>query len=318
MMIAPSPCPLPSGHGLTYAQAGKGKKFRKLNCCSALRRKQFNFRYTLPAPWGGFPDRHSVEYRAQMNQVIAKGEIHLWLASLEPPAENLRYLWGLLSHDEQLRAERFHFERDRHRFIASRGTLRCILSSYLSLPPEQLGFQYGSGGKPALTEDYNPSDLRFNLSHSHELALYALLLHQEIGVDIEHIHPVRDVETIARRFFSIREYETLQSLPEHQKLEAFFNCWTRKEAYIKACGDGLAQSLDRFDVSLAPDEPAQLLSIDGSTAEATRWHLRGFTPAPGYIAALAAEGGNWHLAQQRWPMQDILGYPGNRIPLPLG
>lgn len=234
---------------------------------------------------------------------IAKDEIHLWLATLEPPAEILRRLWGYLSHDEQLRAERFHFERDRHHFIASRGTLRCILSLYLGLPPESLGFQYGSGGKPGLAENCNSIDLRFNLSHSHELALYGLVLHQEIGVDIEHIHPVQDMETIARRFFSIREYETLQSLPEHHKLEAFFNCWTRKEAYIKACGDGLAQPLDRFDVSLAPGEPAQLLSINGSAGEASRWYLGGFTPAPGYTAALAVEGGNWHVAYSQWPVE---------------
>jgi len=246
-----------------------------------------------------------VENGVQMNRAIARDEIHLWLASLEPPEAHLQYLWGLISHDEQLQAERFHFERDRIRFITRRGTLRCILSRYLGTPPEYLGFRYGSNGKPALTEDCNPSDLRFNLSHSHELALYAVVLHKEIGVDIEHIHPVKDVETIARRFFSIREYETLRSLPEQQKLEAFFSCWTRKEAYIKACGDGLAQPLDRFDVSLAPNEPAQLLSINGSTAEASRWHLRGFTPFPGYTAALAVEGGNWVVAQSRWPVEGI-------------
>jgi 4'-phosphopantetheinyl transferase len=111
------------------------------------------------------------------------------------------------------------------------------------------------------------------------------------------------VETLAGRFFSRREYETLRSLPEHQKLEAVYNCWTRKEAYIKACGDGVTQPLDRFEVSLAIDEPAQLLSIDGSQAEASRWHLRGFVPAPGYIAALAIEGGHWKLAQAHWRVQ---------------
>lgn len=230
----------------------------------------------------------------QLHQVIALDDIQLWLASLEPPAAYLQYLWGLLSIDEQQRADRFHFERDRQHFIASRGMLRCILSSYLDLPPESLGFQYGATGKPALTEDRNPGDLRFNLSHSRALALYAIVLHHEIGVDIEHTSPVRDVETLARRFFSRQEYETLRSLPEQQKLGAFYNCWTRKEAYIKACGDGLSQPLDRFDVSLAPDEPAQLLSINGSPVGASRWYLHGFEPAPGYIAALAVEGGYNH------------------------
>ena len=122
-----------------------------------------------------------------MNRRLTKGEIHLWLASLEPPADYLRQLWGLLSSDEQQRAERYHFEKDRDHFIASRGTLRCILSSYLDLAPEHLEFQYGSGGKPALTEACNPGNLRFNSSHSNDLGLYAILLHQEIGVDIEHV-----------------------------------------------------------------------------------------------------------------------------------
>src|SRR5574341_764044 len=235
-----------------------------------------------------------------MHQVIGEGEIQIWLVPLEPPAAHLRYLQGLLSPDERQRAGRFHFERDRLRFIASRGTLRCILSDYLGMPPESFGFRYGSNGKPALSEDCNPSDLRFNLSHSREMALYAFLLHHEIGVDIEHVQAVQNLETVARRFFSTGEYETLRSLPEEQKLEAFYNCWTRKEAYIKACGDGVSQPLDRFDVSLALDEPAQLLSIDGSQAEASRWYLCGFKPAPGYIAALAVEGGLWKLAQVQW------------------
>jgi len=232
-----------------------------------------------------------------MNPVLAKDDIHLWLASLELPAAHLQRLWRLLSGEEQLRADRFHFERDRRRYIAGRGTLRCILSDYLDLPPESLEFQYGPGGKPALSQACNPGDLRFNLSHSHTLALYAISLQQEIGVDLEHIHAVKNVETIAQRFFSRGEYETLRSLPEGQKLAAFFNCWTRKEAYIKACGDGVAQPMDRFEVSLALDEPAQLLSINGSQAEASRWHLRGFMPEPGYIAALAVEGKNWNVTQ---------------------
>ncbi len=238
-----------------------------------------------------------------MHQVIGEDEIQIWLVSLEPPAAHLRYLQGLLSPDEQQRVARFHFERDRLRFIAGRGTLRCILSDYLGMPPESLEFRYGTNGKPALAEHCNPIDLRFNLSHSHEMALYAFLHHREIGVDIEHIHPVQNLETIARRFFSAGEYETLRALPEEQKLEAFYNCWTRKEAYIKACGDGVSQPLDKFDVSLALDEPAQLLSIDGSQAEASHWYLRGFKPAPGYIAALVVEGGQWKLAQAQWRLQ---------------
>jgi 4'-phosphopantetheinyl transferase len=135
------------------------------------------------------------------------------------------------------------------------------------------------------------------VSHSHNLGLYAILLHQDIGVDLEHIHQVKNVETIAARFFSRGEYETLRSLPEAQKLEAFFNCWTRKEAYIKAGSDGIAHPLDRFEVSIAIDEPARLLSIDGSQAEASRWYLRGFMPASGYVAALAVEGGTWKVTQ---------------------
>jgi 4'-phosphopantetheinyl transferase len=224
--------------------------------------------------------------------------VHVWRASLEQPAGCNCQLVQTLSHDEILRAERFRFERDRRRFIVGRGVLRTILGGYLGVEPGQLRFWYSSYGKPYLAEEFDPCGLGFNLTHSHEMALYAFTCGREIGIDLEYIHPLADAREIAARFFSARENAALCRLPEYQRLEAFYNCWTRKEAYLKATGDGLARPLDQFDVSLTPGEPAKLLCVQGDEQEAARWCLQALTPASGYVAALAVEGRGWRLT--RW------------------
>ena len=137
--------------------------------------------------------------------------------------------------------------------------------------------------------------LRFNLSHSQGLALYAVTRGREIGVDLECIRPISDAEQIAERFFSAHENAVFRTIPAHEKPKAFFNCWTRKEAYLKALGDGLARPLDEFDVSLAPGEPAKLLRIEGAPQEASRWSLNRLEPGSGYVAALAVEGYGYQL-----------------------
>lgn len=200
-----------------------------------------------------------------------------------------------------MRAELFHFEQDRKRFIVGRGVLRTILALYLGTEPSRLQFCYGPHGKPYLADRLGDATLRFNLAHSHELALYAFTRGREIGVDLEYIRYMPGVEQIAARFFSTRENAVLHALPTSQKQEAFFNCWTLKEAYIKAIGNGLAQPLDKFDVSLAPGEPARLLSVEGAPEEASRWSLKALTPAPGYVAALAVEGHDWRLTYWQFP-----------------
>jgi 4'-phosphopantetheinyl transferase len=232
------------------------------------------------------------------NLAISRDEVHVWRASLEHPAGYIQRLTQTLSEDERQRADRFRFERDRRRYIVGRGLLRAILGRYLNLVPGQLRFRYGPRGKPALAETRD--ELCFNIAHSHELALYAVAQGQEVGVDIEHVHSIYELEQMAERFFSSREVAVLRALPPDQKQEAFFNCWTRKEAYIKAIGDGLSRPLDQFDVSLAPGEPARLLNVAGDSQEASRWSIRALMPASGYVAALAVAGHGWRLQCWQW------------------
>ncbi|WP_250124597.1 4'-phosphopantetheinyl transferase superfamily protein [Chroococcidiopsis sp. CCMEE 29] len=231
---------------------------------------------------------------------VTSSDVHVWRAALAQPAARVQQLVQTLSADERIRAERFYFERDRNRFIVGRGLLRIVLSRYLGIAPDQLQFYYGSRGKPALAETLSESKLRFNLSHSEEMALYAVTRDREIGIDIEYIRPITEMEQIAKRFFSIQENAVFCTLPPNQKQTAFFNCWTRKEAYVKAIGDGLALSLTQFDVSLTSGEPARLLAIQGDRSAANHWSLQEVKPAPGYVAALAVEGHGWNLSCWQW------------------
>ena len=231
--------------------------------------------------------------------VLSSNDVHVWCASLEQPTPLVQQLAQTLSEDERIRGDRFYFERDRTRFIVGRGLLRTILGRYANIEPKQLQFCYGSRGKPALTNTVTGGMLHFNLSHSQGLALYAVTRDRQIGIDIEHMHQTSDVEQLAKRFFSNREYTVIRSLPSSQKQEAFFNGWTRKEAYLKATGEGLAQ-LEQIEVSLAPGEPARLLSIAKDPQASARWSLKTLTPAVDYVAALAVEGQDWHLTCWQW------------------
>lgn len=226
--------------------------------------------------------------------ILSRDEVHVWQADLDPPALRLQQLAQTLSADEHSRAERFYFEQHRQRFIAGRGILRTILGYYLGIEPRQLQFCYGPRGKPALAESSGESILQFNLSHSQGLALYAVTRDRQIGIDLEYIRSVSDIEQIALRFFSAQEYAVISELPPSQKQEAFFRYWTCKEAYLKATGEGLAQ-LDRIEVLLTPGEPVSLLSITGDLPTAQGWVLQELTPASGYLAALAVAGQGWHL-----------------------
>jgi 4'-phosphopantetheinyl transferase len=212
-------------------------------------------------------------------------EIHIWTARLDREAQVLHDLEAALSPDERARAERFHFARDRQRFVAARGLLRSLLGKYLCQAPAGLEFSYEPYGKPSLSGANAASGLSFNLAHSAELAVYAISRHRNLGVDVERIKPESAGEDIARRFFSAREVNDLQTLPPESRIQAFFNCWTRKEAYLKATGMGLQTPLDSFSVTLLPGEPAQFLG----EAEA-RWHLAAFRPAEGYAAAVVYDG----------------------------
>jgi 4'-phosphopantetheinyl transferase len=220
-------------------------------------------------------------------------EVHVWRSWLNLPTSQLLRLRRTLTADELSRVSRFRFQEDRDRFIAARGVLRTILGRYLGLEPGLLRFSYGPFGRPTLVAPSGFSGRRaldFNLSHSGNLALFALAQGRKVGVDLERIDANVEWEPMAVRFFSPRENAALRALPPDVRREAFFTCWTRKEAYVKAQGRGLSLPLDRFDVSVVPGEQAMLLATRDDPGEASRWVLRDLSLGSGYVAALAVEG----------------------------
>lgn len=224
-------------------------------------------------------------------------EVHIWRASLDASTSLVADLKRFLAPDEQARAERFHFQKHHDQFVVARGGLRAILSGYLGYAPQDLLFNYTPYGKPVLAAFPN---LHFNVSHSGQLALYAVTNVGAIGIDLEQLRPVDDLLQVARHFFSAYENAVLEELPPALQTEAFFNCWTRKEAYLKGLGLGLSLALDQFDVSLRPGEPARLLQVRHTLVGANDWSLHALQPAPDYIATLALSGGNRPLAQFHW------------------
>ncbi len=232
---------------------------------------------------------------------LADGEVHVWLAKLDLPQQRVQELLHTLSEDERHRAAGFRFAQDRARFIVARGALRTMLGHYLGEEPKQLCFEYNAHGKPSLAGQAGHTSLRFNVSHSHEIGLCGVTRKQEIGIDVERIKPELVDEQIAERFFSPGELKTLRRLPKAAQPAAFFNCWTRKEAYLKARGTGLSLPLDQFDVSIAPGEPAALLCTQDDPQEALRWSIKELPLGPEYAAAIALEGDSWQLKYWRWP-----------------
>jgi 4'-phosphopantetheinyl transferase len=221
---------------------------------------------------------------------VACGVVHVWRAALDIPPELLVRFSDHLAEDERSRAARFVFPRDRGRFIVARGVLRDMLGRYLELPPTEIRFSYGESGKPELAPDLSGSSLRFNLAHSRDVALYAFTLGREVGIDVEFVRSELATEEIAERFFSQREAAELRALPASEQPRAFFRCWTRKEAYIKARGRGFRIPLGSFEVSLASGEPARLLAVHDDPFEAARWSLCDIPAGLDYQAALAVEG----------------------------
>ncbi|MDY6952216.1 MAG: 4'-phosphopantetheinyl transferase superfamily protein, partial [Thermodesulfobacteriota bacterium] len=232
---------------------------------------------------------------------LEEDDVHVWRAYLDPSLPYLRHLKRVLSPDEVRRAERFRFEKDRQGFVIAHGVLRKILSLYVRIAPSELVFRYNVQGKPALDRQSNGDDLRFNLSHSDGMALYAITRGREIGIDVEQMRTDFKGDAIAARFFSPQEVAMLRALPRDAHIQGFFACWTRKEAYVKARGDGLSFPLDQCGVSVAPEGPAALLHTQGDRSETWRWSLKDLTPGPGYAAALAVEGGGWLLKCWQWP-----------------
>ena len=208
----------------------------------------------------------------------------MWRIALDQDDETLQRFRNTLEVGELNRAGRFHFEQHRRHFIVARGFLRSVVAQYLGSQPEALRFEYGAYGKPALAPGHT---LRFNLSHSNAVALLAVALDAAIGVDVEHIGADFATEDIARRYFSRAEVEVFNSLQPEERVAAFFRCWTRKEAYIKAIGKGFSQALDAFDVTLAPGTAPALLRAEED--DASRWFLTDVEVGEGYAGALMVE-----------------------------
>lgn len=224
--------------------------------------------------------------------------IRIWRVFLDRgPVNNLK-LQELLSPDELDRARRFHFERDQRRFTLAKRALRMILGGYLKSDPKTIVFHYGPQGKPRLANE--TSGIQFNVSHSEELAVIAVARERELGVDVEHLRSSEWAEENPEGFFSAREVAMFRSLPRDQAQAAFFTCWTRKEAYIKARGCGLSIPLEDFDVSLEPEKPAALLHVKNDPDEPNRWGMAELRPAPGYIGAIVAMGKDWRFAFSDW------------------
>ncbi|MBE0670393.1 MAG: 4'-phosphopantetheinyl transferase superfamily protein [Anaerolineales bacterium] len=213
--------------------------------------------------------------------------VDIWCVSSALSADSVKLLFPFLSNDEKQRASRFRFPIDRDRYIVSHGSLRDILGRYLHGQPYQSIFSTNKYGKPSLVD----SELEFNLSHSNDFTLIAIAQGRKVGVDVEHIRTDMELENIARRYFSRVEISELMSMPSEQREAGFFNCWTRKEAYIKAQGLGLSLPLDSFDVSLTPDQPAVLRETRPNPQEAACWSLLSLEIHPNYAGALAVETG---------------------------
>jgi 4'-phosphopantetheinyl transferase len=233
---------------------------------------------------------HSVWWHPPAVLDLTSHQVDVWRARLDLPTDSLQTLEATLSADEIQRADRFHFQGDKGRFIAAHGCLRDILASYHHWKPAQLTFSANDYGKPALSTDPSERSMDFNLSHSEDLALVAVTWERKVGVDLERIRQGISAQVIARQYFSKSEVAEWLGLPSEQREVGFFNCWTRKEAYIKAQGLGLSLSLESFDVSLGPNEPAILRATRPDPQEAARWTLLSLEVSPGYAAALAVEG----------------------------
>lgn len=237
---------------------------------------------------------------------LANGKVHVWHASLEQPEEVIRKLEAVLSNEERQRAEQARHQQGRQSFVASRGILRILLSQYTGITPEQIEFKYTLAGKPYLAGREQTLDISFNLSYDGLLVLYAFSWGREVGIDVECIRPIDKMDEVARQTFSPEEYRYFRGLHGETRLTAFFNAWTRKEAFVKAAGYGSDFSRQDFEVSLEPDFPAELLTVAGSRELAARWSMHDIKTWDGYAAALVVEGHDYSISHKQWAYSHFL------------
>jgi 4'-phosphopantetheinyl transferase len=229
---------------------------------------------------------------------LAPDHVDVWKVRLDEPIPGPE--GSILSPDEVDRANRFHFEKDRIHFTHCRSALRLLLSDYLAVHAAEIRFKYLKGGKPQLAVEQNPDTLQFNISHSAGVALIAVGCKHRLGVDIEKIRSEVDTLALAQRFFSVREREGLRAFSDSLRTSAFFACWTRKEAFLKATGDGLSFSLSDFSVTTHPDHDPTVEDIKGNKNAGTKWSLADIFVGDGYCAALAVEANATRIETYAW------------------
>jgi 4'-phosphopantetheinyl transferase len=233
---------------------------------------------------------------AGVDASVACAETRVWLVRLDRTGAEIAPMRATLSEDEAERAARFYFDRDRNHFIVARATLRKLIAERVGCEAGEVRFEYNQWGKPALAAGFARGDLRFNLSHSGGFAIYAITCGRDVGVDIETIRADIASERVAENFFSPVEVSALRALPVAEQPEGFFNCWTRKEAYVKARGEGLSIELASFDVSLRPGEPAAIVRA----ADREKWSIASFRPEPERVAAVVIESGGDGIPAPCW------------------
>jgi 4'-phosphopantetheinyl transferase len=216
---------------------------------------------------------------------LAKDEIHVWQLSLTLSSEQLDYLRELLSDDERERANRYMHRPSREQFITTRASLRMLLGRYLGMAPERIRLGTSNTGKPILVG----GGLYFNVTHSQEVGMIGLSYAGEVGIDVERVRAYPGHLDMADRYFTPNEVVALKRLPIGAREHAFYHVWTRKEAFLKATGLGLSHGLERFEVSVPPDDPARILHIDGDHTAGERWCMTKLEPAEGYVGTLAIE-----------------------------
>ena len=248
-----------------------------------------------PTQSGAGKRRNTMDSPLMKNQTIADRSfelagpiVHVWPVHTVASKAIASRLELILAPEERDRADRFRFDHLRHSFVLAHGALRMLLGRYLNVPPADIQFKYGSKGKPTLA---SLQTVDFNASHSGDLAVFAFTECCKVGIDVEQIRPLPDMQNIAARFFCSEEAVELMSLNANEREHAFFLCWTRKEAYIKAIGDGLSAPLDNFRVTIRPGAPARFIHVNHNANTANDWRLCDLQLAPNYAAALAYRDG---------------------------
>ena len=221
---------------------------------------------------------------------MTTADIQLWSIDINPARHRSEELRSLLSDDELERADNFRFNKHRDRWIASRAMLRIILSSIIDRSPESVIFDYDEYAKPCLGHSDSEAQVNFNLTHSNDLALLAVTSSGPVGIDVEQVKSLPSIDAVVERFFSAAERLTFSTLSaDEERLKAFYACWTRKEAYLKALGCGISKPTNTFDVTLLENSEPEIVAIDGDKKAADDWLLFDLQVVPGYVGALAIQ-----------------------------